>query len=87
MVGFRCGHPGGRAVSPVEEASRRGADCVTTHFQPMAADHARGRSQKRGPVRISCVQVTAALGVEMGVEILICIPYIWPASGLLFEFA
>lgn len=56
MVGFRCGRPGGRAVSPAEEASKRGADCATTRFQPMVVDHARGQIQKHDTVRISCVQ-------------------------------
>lgn len=57
MVGFRCGLPGGPAVSPVEKASKRGADCATTHFQPMVGDHAKAQIQKHDTVKISCVQV------------------------------
>lgn len=56
MVGFRCGLPGGPAVSPVEKASKRGADCATTHFQPMVGDHAKAQIQKHDTVKISCVQ-------------------------------
>lgn len=56
MVGFPRGLPGSPAVSPVEGASRRGADCATTPFQPMVGSHAKGWIQKHDTVKISRVQ-------------------------------
>lgn len=66
MVVFRCGLPGGPAVSRVEKASKRGADCATTHFQPMAGGHAKGQIQRHDTVKRSCVQwmVTGQSGVS-----------------------
>lgn len=58
MVAFRCGPPGGPAASAVEKASRRGAGSATTHSQPTVAGCAKGRTQKHGTVKISCVQST-----------------------------
>lgn len=53
-------------MSPVEKASRRGAVCATTHFQPMVGDHAKGQIQKHDAVTINCVQwmVTGQNGVS-----------------------
>lgn len=66
MVGFRCGLPGGPAVSPVEKASKRGAGYATTLLQPMEGGHAKVQSQKHDTVKISCVQwmVTGQNGVS-----------------------
>lgn len=66
MVGFRCGLPGGPAVSPVEEASKRGAGYATTLLQPMEGGHAKVQSQNHDTVKISCVQwmVTGQNGVS-----------------------
>ncbi|GAB1285527.1 Hemicentin-1 [Apodemus speciosus] len=65
-VAFRCGLPGGPAVSPVERASKRGAACATTPLQPMAGGHAKGQIQKHDTVKISCAQwmVTGQNGVS-----------------------
>lgn len=57
MVAFRCGPPGGPAASAVEKASRRGVGSATTHSQPTVGGCAKGRTQKHGTVKISCVQV------------------------------
>lgn len=43
-------------MSRVEKASKRGADCATTHFQPMVGGHAEGQIQRHDTVKRSCVQ-------------------------------
>lgn len=58
MVGFPHGLSGSPAVSPVEKASRRGAGCATTPFQPMVGSHVKGQIQKHDTVKISCAQWT-----------------------------
>lgn len=56
MVGFPSGLPGGPAVSPVEEASKREVACATTPSRPTVGSLAKGRIQKCVTVNISCVQ-------------------------------
>lgn len=56
MVDFPSGLPGDPAVSPVEEASRRGVVYATARFQPMGGSRAKGQIQKCATVNISCVQ-------------------------------
>lgn len=65
-MAFRCGLPGGPAVSPVEKASKRGAGCATTPLQPTVGGRAKGQIQKHDTVRISCAQwmVTGQNGVS-----------------------
>lgn len=57
MVDFPSGRPGDPAVSLVEKASRRGAVCATTLFQPMVGSLVQGQIPKCEAVSISCVQV------------------------------
>lgn len=57
---FPSGRPGDPAVSLVEKASRRGAVCATTLFQPMVGSLVQGQIPKCEAVSISCVQWMAA---------------------------